>query len=504
MKVLICWIGFTDLKAARGDSEAGQGPIARAVDTGEFDGFHLLSDCPKNESANYRKWLEKRTDSPITIHQVELGSPWNIDEIWQAATRLLIELMSPDDAPELTYHLSPGAPAMAMVWVLLSKSRFPARLIQSSKYGVEEVQVPFDIYAEFAPLALKKTDDALIKLASGETRSIEGFSSIIWQSPEMERVLGDATVLSARNVPVLILGESGTGKELLAREIHEASPRAHGPFIEVNSGAIPANLAEDEFFGHIKGAYTDARSDKKGLFEMAHNGTLFLDEVGELDANMQVKLLRALQDGRFRPVGSEQSRSVDARIVAATNRNLHSETAKGNFREDLFYRLAVGVLTLPPLRERQGDIGKLVDFMLDRFNKDKSICLGNKPKSISPSGKNLLLQHPWPGNIRELQNSLLRAFLFSRTEIISDIEIQRAFIEMPNNPSRESQASVNIGNGINLEKEVAKFKLDHITTALDATHGNKTAAAKLLGLNSPQTLQNWKDTSERTLKQGNE
>ena len=229
----------------------------------------------------------------------------------------------------------------------------------------------------------------------------------------MVHVIARARRVAPRSVPVLIQGESGTGKELLARAIHRASPRRDRSFLAVNCGAIPAELVESELFGHEKGAFTGADRARVGYFEAADGGSLFLDEVGELSMLAQVKFLRILQDGKVLAVGSRSHRDVDVRIIAATNRSLAGEVAEGRFREDLFYRLAVADLKLPALREREGDLGLLVERLLEQVNGEHANQPGFEPKKISPGARNLLMAHPWPGNVRELLNTLHRTALWS-------------------------------------------------------------------------------------------
>jgi DNA-binding NtrC family response regulator len=236
---------------------------------------------------------------------------------------------------------------------------------------------------------------------------------IIARSPEIRRVLDLVTRVAPTDATVLIQGESGTGKELIAKAIHHASPRARGPFVAVNCGALPESLLESEIFGHVKGAFTGASMSKKGLFEEAHQGTLFLDEIGEMTPTLQVKLLRALQDGEVRPVGSTQSVTVDARVLAATNRDLDQLMRGKNFREDLFYRLNVIALTLPPLRERREDIPVLAEHFLARFAAKQGRAL-----RLGPDALDRLLAYAWHGNIRELENAMERAAILSRSDTI--------------------------------------------------------------------------------------
>ncbi len=253
--------------------------------------------------------------------------------------------------------------------------------------------MPFDLSAEFIPDLLRKPDQRLENLSAGLSPEAPEFESIIHRSHTMKRVIAKARLVAPRSVPVLIEGDSGTGKELLARAIHNASVRKKKPFVAVNCGAIPSELIESELFGHEKGAFTGAEIQRKGYFEAANTGTLFLDEIGELPLAAQVKLLRALQEKEVTRLGASKPIPFDVRIIAATNRDLIKEIANGRFRPDLFYRIAVAVLKLPPLKDRTGDVGLLIDRILDQINEESVNEPGYKYKKISAAAKNLMLQH---------------------------------------------------------------------------------------------------------------
>ena len=490
--ILVSWIGHADLNAAAGKPDAGIGPIAQAAVFKAFTRIVLLSDYPADRTQPYLGWLRQHTAAPVDLHPVTLSSPMHFGEIYQAARQVLNQLTADSSpAPLLTFHLSPGTSAMAAVWILLAKTRFPAELIQSSAaHGVEVANVPFDLAAEFLPDLLQHADRRLSELSAGAPPVRAEFSQILHRSAVMQRLLQRAAKVALRSVPVLIEGGSGTGKELLARAIHAASPRRAQPFIAVNCGAIPAELVESELFGHVKGAFTGAAQDRKGVFEAAEGGTLFLDEVGELPLIAQVKLLRVLQEQTVTRVGATRALPVNARIIAATNRQLVTEMQYGRFREDLFYRLAVAMLKLPPLREREGDLSLLIDRLLEQVNQEGTEDPGYQHKNLSPGARNLLLTYHWPGNVRELLNTLRRAALWSEATTITAEELREALLLLP---TFEDDAVLNraLTPGFNLAELLAEVARHYLQRALVEAGGNKTRAADLVGLPSYQTFKNW-------------
>ncbi|MYI63793.1 MAG: AAA domain-containing protein, partial [Gemmatimonadetes bacterium] len=429
-KVLLCWIGATDLRASQGD-DVGEGPIAQAAEKLGFDEVFLISNYLSDDRVTaYVEWAKKRSSTPYRLYEERLSSPTHFGEIYEAAVRICTAALGEQrDQVELTFHLSPGTPAMAAVWILLAKTRFPAELIESSReHGVQTASVPFDISAEFLPDLLRKPDEQLRSASAEKPIESANFADIHYRSPIMAHLVERAQHVALRNVPVLLEGESGTGKELFARAIHDHSSRKNKPFIAVNCGAIPQTLVESELFGHEKGAFTGANAPRKGHFESAHGGTLFLDEIGELPKDMQVKLLRVLENGEIVRLGESEPISVDVRIVAATNRTLIEEVGEGRFREDLFYRIAVAYLKLPPLRDRPGDLGLLIDHLIEQINQESEEQPGYRRKKISPNARNMLLNHDWPGNIRELQNMLRRAMVWTDSEILKEQDIEEAFL----------------------------------------------------------------------------
>jgi DNA-binding NtrC family response regulator len=299
-----------------------------------------------------------------------------------------------------------------------------------------------------------------------------------------------ARLVAPRSVPVLIEGQSGTGKELMARAIHRSSPRREKTFVAVNCGAIPAELVESQLFGHEKGAFTGAHAAHTGYFEAASGGTLFLDEIGELPLPAQVKLLRVLQEGEVVRVGATKPIKLDLRVIAATNRNLLDEVQAGRFREDLFYRLAVAVLNLPPLAARSTDVSLLADHFLGLINAESTGEPGYKPKKLAPGARNLLLAHPWPGNVRELYSTLRRAAIWTTGDTVRAEDIREALMEV-RRPGPQDVLGRPLGDSLRLPELLADVARHYLERALAESHGNKTEAARLVGLPSYQTLTNW-------------
>jgi transcriptional regulator with PAS, ATPase and Fis domain len=486
----VSWIGANDLKVIEdpqhGDSS--QGPVAATLVARSFDSVELLYNYPSERVEPYLKWLQGNYDMPITATSVELTSPINFGEIYERVDAHLEALRA--STTELSVLLSPGTPAMQAVWILLGKTRYPCSFIQSSReQGVQDVDVPFQLAAEYVPVARQLNAQRINKLADTHVPINAAFDNIITQNARMQTLKAQAQILAEREVPVLLYGETGTGKELFSRAIHNASKRADNPFIALNCGAIPAELVDSVLFGHKKGAFTGATADKPGVFEQAHGGTLFLDEFGELEPQVQVRLLRVLQDGTFTPVGGTKEQKVNVRLITATHRNLMEKVAEGSFREDLFYRVAIGVLHLPPIREREGDLSLLAKQLLKALA-DEGESL--KDKKISADALNIILSHPWRGNVRELQSTLLRAALWSQGDKILPEDMRQALFQMPEHGSDNAGImNRDISQGIDLNELIGDLTRHYIPLALDAARGKKTKAAELLGFNSYQVLTGW-------------
>ncbi|HSU59075.1 MAG TPA: sigma-54 dependent transcriptional regulator [Bryobacteraceae bacterium] len=492
--VLLAWIGNTDLRAAQGDEQAGAGPIAQALKSKAYDEAFLLANYPNKDVEPFVKWLGQQSRAKLSVRHVALDRPTNFGKIYEAAVALLQAIEKDKHGlPNLTFHLSPGTPAMAAVWILLSKTRFKAELIESSKqHGVATVSVPFDISAEFLPVVFSAPDERLDALSMGLPPETAEFKDIIYRSSQMKRVVLMARRVAVRSVPVLIEGESGTGKELLARAIHHASPRSNGPFVAVNCGAIPKELFESEFFGHEKGAFTGANLPRAGHFEQADNGTLFLDEIGELPLADQVKLLRVLQEREVVRIGGSKPKKIDVRVISATNRDLLAAISDYRFREDLYYRLAVAVINVPAVREREGDLSLLIDRILEQVNRESAGEPGFSDKKLSAGAKNLMLQYRWPGNVRELLNVIRRATIWSGGPTVAEPDIADALRSMPGKVKADERGVLPpLAEGIDLPKLIERVKRRYLEEALHEAGGNKTKAAVLVGLPNYQTLTNW-------------
>jgi nitrogen regulation protein NR(I) len=325
-----------------------------------------------------------------------------------------------------------------------------------------------------------------VELLRHELETRYGFQEIVGTSREIQEVFRMMAKVVRVDVTVLITGESGTGKELVARAIHRRSARAQGPFVPVNCSAIPQTLVESEFFGHEKGAFTDARESRPGKFEQADGGTLFLDEVGDLALEAQAKLLRALQERQIHRVGARAPRAVDVRVVAATNKDLEKEAREGRFREDLYWRLNVVHIRLPSLRERRSDLPVLIDHFLDRFNRE----LGLSVSSIAPEARQLLGDYDWPGNVRELENTICRAMILCDGDTLTAADLPgRVRGESRNEGAAPESDLSHLTLGEAVAQATERLEKMMILARLSEHRGSRTATAESLGV-SRKTLFN--------------
>jgi len=356
--------------------------------------------------------------------------------------------------------------------------------IEAMKLGAYDyIQKPFKI-DEVRIVIRQALEKRLLRLENMQLKKELGtkyaFDNIIGGAPPMLRIYEMVKRIAHTKSSVLITGESGTGKELIARAVHYNGPLKDRPFVTVNCGAIPENLMESEMFGHKKGSFTGAIADKKGLFEVANGGTIFLDELGELPLTMQVKLLRVIQEGTFKRVGGTDDVHVDVRVISATNKNLEAEVKSGKFREDLFYRLNVIQILCPPLRERKEDIVMLANHFLEKFSK----VLGIDVKKIANDALDILKRYHYPGNVRELENIIERTVALEPGQVILPESLPRHLVESQQAAGQldANKIEIDAERGIELEKLVADFERTLLIKALQQTGGVKKKASKLLNI----------------------
>ena len=447
------------------------------------------------------KEAERTVAKRVLIADDEKNMRWVLDEtlskagyeVTQAADGKEALAAIEDDPPDLMVldHKMPAPDGMEVLRRIRAKGEtFPIIMltahgnvqlaVEAMKAGATEyLTKPFDLdelkLSIEKALRISELSEEVQRLREELDRDWD-IDGIVATDARMLEVLAAVHKVAPTNATAMIYGESGTGKELVARAIHRLSPRAGKPFIEVHAGALPETLLESELFGYEKGAFTGAVQAKPGRFEMANGGTLFLDEIGDVTPNVQVKLLRVLQERRFERLGATRSIEVDVRVVAATNQDLQQLIAEGKFREDLFYRLNVVPITLPPLRQRKGDVPRLVAHFLDKFQADE--------KTISAEAMNLLAEYAWPGNIRELENTVERMIILSR-----DAEI--GVDDLPSEVRVGQRTAAGPGTGFILPEsgcDLEEVEMDLVRQALDRTGGNVPKSAKLLGL-TPKTLE---------------
>jgi two-component system response regulator PilR (NtrC family) len=370
------------------------------------------------------------------------------------------------------------------VVILISAYASTETAVEAMNEGAYDyVPKPFDkdeLLQTIAKALDLRTVEREKEILDGQLKENLHFGLLVGSSPAMQHIYKLVQQVANTKTSVLITGESGTGKELIAQAIHQESDRSQQPFVVINCGGIPETLMESELFGHKKGSFTGATHDKKGLFEVAHNGTLFLDEIGEISLPVQVKLLRAVQEKVFKPVGGNEDITVDIRIVSATNKNLEKEIIGGNFREDLFYRLNVIEIRVPPLRERKADLRTLAQYFLEKYSKE----MGKEITKFSSYAIDLLNKYNFPGNIRELENLLERSVALSTTNIILPDSLalslhKRRWIEGFKDRRFDLDA---VSRGVDLDSILEEIERGYLKKALDCSNGSKNKAAELLGI----------------------
>ena len=394
------------------------------------------------------------------------------------------DICMPDmDGVELLRYCKEVSPVT--VFLLITGVPTIDTAIDAVNFGADRYVIKGDrLLDELRPAIQQVAENLALKKEAGylrrELRRLTGLDHMIGTAPKMRAIFELIENIAPQSSRVLITGESGTGKELVARAIHENSARSKMPFITINCGAFPETLLESELFGYMKGAFTGANENRRGLFQAAHGGTLFMDEIGNMSVTMQVKLYRVLQEGKVRPIGSTEESDVDVRVIAATNKDLEKEIAEERFREDLYYRLSVIPIHLPPLRERREDIPLLAREFLERFSKSMSKNIDG----IEPEAMRLLEVYEWPGNVRELENTIERAVaLESKHKVTTDAlpeRIRTHFQEAVPLASHNGNGTSLPEEGLNLEAHIQKIERSYLLAALERSGGVRTQAAELL------------------------
>src|SRR6516165_9717588 len=418
-------------------------------------------------------------------HKVEIAASGEVAKRQLASGTFDIvvsDICMPDmDGVELLRYCKEVSPAT--VFILITGVPTIDTAIDAVNFGADRYVIKGDrLLDELRPAIQQVTQNLALRKEAGdlrrELRRITGLDNMIGVSPKMRAIFELITNIAPQPSRILITGESGTGKELVARAIHENSSRSKGSFITINCGAFPETLLESELFGYVKGVFTGATENRRGLFHAAHGGTLFMDEIGNMSVTMQVKLYRVLQEGKVRPIGSTEESDVDVRIIAATNKDFEKEIAEGRFREDLYYRLSVIPIQLPALRERREDIPLLARHFLERFRK----TMEKPTDGISPEAMSKLEAYDWPGNVRELENTMERAVALEAGNEISLRVLPDRIAGYANtlglNGNGASPAFPE--TGVDFEKEIADTERRYLLAALEKAGGVRTRASELL------------------------
>lgn len=485
--VLLTFTGFHD-PYSKGliDQQEQAGPILSLLAARSFDRIFLF-DTPitKKITQEMKRIISKLYPlTQVHILEINIDDPTNYQDIFAGLRRHLREIIEGFQSANFYISVASGTPQMHACWILLASSgEIPARIlhVRPSRFVSRDRPLvsEVDLSSREFPTVRFQYGPILVEETEHDINTVRVQLGIVGDHPSMNRALEIGAMLAPSQAPILILGETGTGKELVARFIHRLSGRPREKFIAINCAAIPTDLVESILFGHKKGSFTGATTDQTGKFDIANEGTLFLDELGELPLTAQAKLLRVLQDGLVEKVGQTKPHKVDIRIVAATNRDLKKLVRQGKFREDLFYRLNVGEVKLPPIRERRSDIPKLALHILDKINSSLRY-----PKRLSVEALSRLQSHIWPGNVRDLENVLERSIRLCRHDVL---EADDLLISEPLTYADPLDTLPDPYEGFSLDEFLGHARKQLILRALEASNGNQSQAARLLGI-TPQAV----------------
>ena len=495
MDVLLTFTGFHD-PYSKGliDQEDQPGPILSLLAARSFDHVYLFDTPSTRKATQETKVAISRLHPHIEVQvlDVALEDPTNYEDILNGLRSHFRQIIERFRSASFFISVASGTPQMHACWVLMAASgEIPARIlhVRPPRFVTKMHPLVSEIDLSSREFPTVRFQAETISVEEGEIDVDTAWLQlgIVGDHPVMKRVLETGAMLAPSRSPILIFGETGTGKELFARFIHRLSGRAKQPFVAVNCAAIPEDLVESLLFGHKRGAFSGAITDQTGKFDVADKGTLFLDELGELPLPAQAKLLRVLQDGLVEPIGQAKPHRVDVRIVGATNRDLRRLVRQGKFREDLFYRLNVGEIKLPPLRERRSDITVLALHILDKLNGSL-----RRPKRLSSDALSRLQSHSWPGNVRDLENVIERSVRLSRHDVLNADDL---LITEPVTYADPFDALPDPYEGFSLEEFLGSARKQMILRALEATNGNQSQAARLLGI-TPQAVHNFLQKSK--------
>ena len=496
--VLLTFTGFQDPYSLGlvGDEEQ-PGPILSLLATRSFDRVFLFSTprTEKNTSATLRILNELYPQLSAEVVDFPLEDPTDYLAILRGLRKQTQAVTGKITQANYFISVSSGTPQMHACWVLLAAcGEIPAHIlnVRPKKFVSRERPVVTEADLTAPEFPVVRSQICRIERSAHPVSDYESVArnlGIVGDHPSMRKALEMGSALGPATMPILILGETGTGKELFARYIHHMSGRSGASFVPLNCAAIPKDLVESVLFGHTKGAFTGAVNDQTGVFDRADHGTLFLDEIGELPVSSQAKLLRVLEDGLVEPIGDKKSHKVDARIIAATNQDLGRAIKRGKFREDLYYRLSVGEIRLPPLRERKSDIPILALHILDQVN-----ATIRNPKRLSPDSLARLENHVWPGNVRDLENVIERSARLARQDLLDADDLM---ISEPISYADPLVALPEPYEGFSLEEFFASARKQLILRAMELARGNQSEAARLLGI-TPQAVHKFlrKSTSD--------